>query len=246
MELTTLSLALECPICQAGFTAEQVDASRLPARQRVRSDFYEDRGVRYQALTIPQCPYCLFAGPKPWFDRGADDWSDEVRAFVRDEIAPGLSAESMTGAGKYEIAMRIAIFEGMPAYEIALFAARAAWCCVDEGDTEAERYYQRFAARWLMKAIGGTGMGSDHKGSLPEPDRALYTYLVGELWRRIGEMALAATWFARVEREIYEPAAQDYLRQLTRSQQRAPGEWYSVQVPETPVRKARSRGQATT
>ena len=58
---------------------------------------------------------------------------------------------------------------------------RAAWCCVDEGDSEAERFFRRKAAWKFEEALGSfDGVGRE--------ERAVLTYLVGELWRRIGDL----------------------------------------------------------
>jgi hypothetical protein len=52
------------------------------------------------------------------------------------------------------------------------------------------------------------------------------TYLIGELWRRIGDRARAAVWFGRVASEITDPAEQRWLVVLARTQQDDPVEWF--------------------
>ena len=78
---------------------------------------------------------------------------------------------------------------------------RAAWCCVDEGDVEAERYFRRKAAWAFERALSSwDGVARD--------ERAVLTYLVGELWRRVGDTKQAVGWFNRVPNEVMESAGQ--------------------------------------
>ena len=63
---------------------------------------------------------------------------------------------------------------------VADLLLRAAWCCVDEGDIEAERFFRRKAAWKFDEALGS------FDGVVRE-ERAVLTYLVGELWRRVGD-----------------------------------------------------------
>ena len=44
---------------------------------------------------------------------------------------------------------------------------------------------------------------------VPRDERAVLTYLVGELWRRVGDIAQATAWFDRVANEILDPTTLD-------------------------------------
>jgi hypothetical protein len=50
--------------------------------------------------------------------------------------------------------------------------------------------------------------------------------LIGELWRRVGRRDDAATWFARVAREIVDPVAQRWILVAAQQQRAAPKEWF--------------------
>ena len=67
----------------------------------------------------------------------------------------------------------------------------------DEEDTEAERYYGRFAARWFAQAM-------DLYGEVHPDERADMAYQLGELWLRIGDAKHAAAWFERVAEEVVD------------------------------------------
>jgi len=89
-----------------------------------------------------------------------------------------------------------------------------------DGDVEAERYYRRHAVRRLEEALAAFDY-------ISRDERAAYTYLVGELWRRIGDTARAASWFDRVPREITKPAGQQWVLFAAKQQQESPREWFS-------------------
>lgn len=59
------------------------------------------------------------------------------------------------------------------------------------------------------------------------PDgRAVLTYLVGELWRRVGDVKTASTWFNRVPSEIVAPLRQQWIIDAAKQQRDDPREWF--------------------
>ena len=88
---------------------------------------------------------------------------------------------------------RIAEWRGDDTRRVAELWVRAAWCCVDEDDVEAERYYACHAARWLAKAL-------DSFGEFDENEQTTMAYRLGELWLRIGDTRQANAWFERAGR----------------------------------------------
>jgi uncharacterized protein (DUF2225 family) len=107
----------------------------------------------------------------------------------------------------------------MDVRHIADLFLRAAWCCVDEGDVEAERYFRRHAAWKFEEALGGYD-------TVPPEERAILTYLVGELWRRVGDIAKAATWFGSVGGEVTDSQNQQWVIDAAEQQRLNPREWF--------------------
>jgi hypothetical protein len=66
-----------------------------------------------------------------------------LREHVWNELTPRLPTEALSGSEKYELAAKIAEWQSMEPRHIADLLLRAAWCCVDESDIEAERYFRR-------------------------------------------------------------------------------------------------------
>ena len=84
---------------------------------------------------------------------------------------------------------------------------------------EAERFFRRKAAWAYEEALGSYD-------GVPPLERALLTYLVGELWRRVGDVTRAAAWFDRVPREIVDQQNQQWLLVAARQQRDCPRVWF--------------------
>jgi len=57
-------------------------------------------------------------------------------------------------------------------------------------------------------------------------ERAVIAYLVGELWRRIGDERTARDWFDRVPDEVSDCGAQNWIIAAARRQSTDPLEWF--------------------
>jgi uncharacterized protein (DUF2225 family) len=134
-----------------------------------------------------------------------------------------MTGAELAGSEKLELAAKVALWcEATPVVLGDLYL-HAAWCCVDEGDIEAERYFRRHAASSFESALA--------EYDLIEPvDRALITYLVGELWRRIGDERQAHEWFDRVADEVTDYAEQQWLVDVAKRQKDDPREWFSGEL----------------
>ena len=91
---------------------------------------------------------------------------------------------------------------------------------MDEGDTEAERFFRRKAAWKFEEAMSAFD-------GVPRDERAVINYLVGELWRRIGDAVLAEAWFDRVRSEVVDGEAQQWIIEAADQQRDCPREWFS-------------------
>ena len=55
---------------------------------------------------------------------------------------------------------------------------------------------------------------------------AVLTYLVGELWRRVGDAKLASEWLNRVASEVVDAHTQQWVIDAARQQRDCPREWF--------------------
>jgi uncharacterized protein (DUF2225 family) len=216
--MTTLKqIELSCPICCNRFTSQAVLSTNSFGGKR--TDFHE-RAAGAQPLPyfIHVCSRCGYAGSERDFGDEADV-SPLLKEHIWDELAPKLADGVIPGSEKYEFAAKVATWQGAEPRRVADLLLRAAWCCVDEGDTEAERYFRRDAALAFEQALASYD-GVDRE------ERSVLTYLVGELWRRVGDVRRAGEWFDRVEEEVTDPTAQQWVLEAARQQRDCPREWF--------------------
>jgi uncharacterized protein (DUF2225 family) len=163
------------------------------------------------------CGECGYSGGETDFT-APTEVSPILKQQVLTELAP-LHPSTSCGSEKYEAAAKVAQWQGMEARHIADLLLRAAWCCVDEGDVEAERYFRRHAAWKFEETLGAYD-------AVPRDERAILTYLVGELWRRIGDIKSATTWFEAVGDEIVDLQNQQWVLDAAEQQRVNPREWF--------------------
>ena len=229
--MTTLQqIDLCCPVCATRFRSQAVVATNAFGGKR--TDFHERAaGTQPLAYLVHMCNRCGFAGAEREFT-DETEVSALLKSRVWSELAPefgclarqGHARPAVPGSAKYEAAAKVATWQAGDPRVIADCYLRAAWCCVDEGDTEAERYFRRKAAWKFAEAL------SSYDGVSRE-ERAVLTYLVGELWRRVGDVAQAVSWFDRVPAEVEEhgsstEVAAQWVLDAARQQRESPKEWF--------------------
>lgn len=211
----------QCPVCAMNFTAPVADIDRDV--QAKRTDFHaRTSGLSVLPYHIVTCPSCSYTGWPMWYGEAAQNGGLEpkVQTFVRDGVQACFATEPATApATRYEIAATIAELEDRAPDVIADLWLRAAWCCVEAGDHEAERYYR-------IKAVGVLEVALAQFNAVERTRRALLTYLTGEVWRRIGDQKKAAVWFASVEQEVTDLKDEQWLIDAARQQLTAPREWF--------------------
>jgi hypothetical protein len=215
--MTTLrQIELRCPVCDNEFKSQSVVSTNAFGGKR--TDFHERAaGTQPLAYLIHMCSECGFSGGEADFT-AATDVSPVLKQHVLKELAPVRPA-LVCGSEKYEAAAKVAQWQGLEPRHIADLLLRAAWCCVDEGDIEAERYFRRHAAWKFDEAL------QSYDG-VPREERAILTYLVGELWRRIGDTRKATSWFESVPGEVIDSQNQQWVIDAADQQRLNPREWF--------------------
>ena len=216
--MTTLQqIELRCPICDTRFRSQAVVSTNSFGGKR--TDFHERAaGTQPLPYLVHMCSRCGYSGAERDFAEEADV-SPMLKEHVWNELAPCISCGSVVGSEKYEAASKVAEWQGMEPRHLADLLLRAAWCCVDEGDIEAERYYRRRAAWMFERSL-------ESYDGVARDERAVLTYLVGELWRRVGDVRQANQWFERVPDEITDVPSQQWVLDAARQQRDCPREWF--------------------
>ena len=216
--MSTLKLIdLCCPVCKSHFQSQSVVTTNSAGGKR--TDFHERAaGTQPLPYLVHMCGRCGYSGAESDFTEGTDV-NPLVKSQVWNKLAPNL-CEPVAGSEKYQAAAKVAEWQSREPRHIGDLLLRAAWCCVDEEDHEAERYFRRHAAWMFERALQSyDGVSRDERG--------LFTYLVGELWRRVGDTAKAAEWFNKVPDEITDPKAQQWLLDAAKQQRDCPREWFN-------------------
>jgi uncharacterized protein len=216
--MTTLrQIELRCPVCDNEFKSQSVVSTNAFGGKR--TDFHERAaGTQPLAYLIHMCSACGYSGAESDF-KSAAEVSPVLKLQVFRELTPH-HPSFIAGSEKYEAAAKVARWQGMDQRHIADLLLRAAWCCVDEGDTEAERYFRRQAARAFEEAL------KSYDG-VPREERAILTYLVGELWRRVGDMQASEHWFESVAGEVTDRESQQWIMDAADQQRINPREWFA-------------------
>ena len=216
--MTTLQqIELRCPICDTRFRSQAVVSTNSFGGKR--TDFHERAaGTQPLPYLVHMCSRCGYSGAERDFAEEADV-SPMLKEHVWNELAPCITCGSVVGSEKYEAAAKVAEWQGMEPRHLADLLLRAAWCCVDEGDIEAERYYRRRAAWMFERSL-------ESYDGVARDERAVLTYLVGELWRRVGDVRQANQWFERVPDEITDVPSQQWVIDAARQQRDCPREWF--------------------
>lgn len=216
--MTTLQqIELRCPVCDTRFRSQAVVSTNSFGGKR--TDFHERAaGTQPLPYLIHTCNRCGYSGAERDFGEEAEV-TPMLKEHVWNELAPAVNVTALSGSEKYELAARVADWQSLEPRHIADLLLRAAWCCVDEGDIEAERFFRRKAAWMFEQAL-------DSFDGVARDERAVLTYLVGELWRRVGDDAQASAWFDRVPGEIADASTQQWVIDAARQQRECPREWF--------------------
>lgn len=215
--MTNIStIQLTCPVCDTAFESTTYTGERRCADRC--TDFRPRVAGMPLTSFVHTCAGCGYSGSETAF--GADaDVSFTLQERVRNELTPRMCGRVPTGSEKYEAAARIAEWTEAGPGAIAELHLRAAWCCVEEEDVEAERYFRLRAARSYEAALETYAL-------VEASHRALLAYLVGEIWRRVGDDSAARYWFDRVESEIVDWSEQEWIADAARQQRDFPREWF--------------------
>jgi len=164
---------------------------------------------------VHACPKCGFSGYDEDFN---EEYSDDFKEWVKSELAAQLESGALYGGLKYLLAAQCAEKTGREEKEIGDRYLRGAWCAQDEESEELEARCRKESASHFIKAI--------EAGEYEKNDRAAVTYLVGELYRRLGMPDEAAEWFGRVQGEVTDPGEQAWVLTMAEKQKTSPVELF--------------------
>lgn len=182
------------------------------------TDLYQ-RAAGEQPLhsEIHTCPHCGYTASSRDFATSTPRVDPRIRQFVKDQLTPLVHKEkSWSASRKYELRAMIEEHIGAPPHVLAHLYLRAAWCCNDDGLNEEEMRHRRLAIEWFKRAL--------EEGTIEQEIVPQIIYLIGELYRRVGEAEQAGKWFDRTLELAIEPEW-ERLTALALQQMTAPREF---------------------
>lgn len=135
-------------------------------------------GAEPLIFLIHSCQSCGFTGSPSDFKGKV---TSNVTAQIKEHIYPHIKDEHLTADTSWEFAALISEWRQKSPDVIAQQYLNAAWCA---DNSDKEYYYRRRAADWFEKSLG-TGVENP----------VLIPYLIGELYRRVGELEYSNHWF---------------------------------------------------
>lgn len=218
MAIRYRAFTVTCPTCDHQFDTRAVlGAAPILSKS---SDFHDHYGTGDSVLPhlVHFCDRCGFCGEEKYYAESLDkSYTMALRDFVEERLTPNLPWAREFLVDRYEHALKIAEFADETPMYLGDLALRGSWAAVEEKDTESERFFRRIAVQNYATAL-------KHYDLVDAKQRANTTYLVGELWRRLGEESLAQMWFDEVEGLIVDPE-QQWVLALAMRQKNTPREY---------------------
>jgi uncharacterized protein (DUF2225 family) len=189
---TTETHRFTCPLCGNMFDSQLITSTN--SFGPLHSDFYrEASGMQPICLFVHTCPNCGYTGFEG--DFGQQSFSPEFTRLVAEVITPEVKAITLDGKrkidtnGNYYLAALCAQWRGASALELGRIYHMGAWCFRVRGDKDKENFFLARAAEQFEKALAA--------GQPPKDMYAMYAYIIGDIYRRLGEAGRAKEWYGK-------------------------------------------------
>ncbi|WP_341876795.1 DUF2225 domain-containing protein [Defluviitalea saccharophila] len=203
---------VECPVCGNTFTVIAVKQKAYVVESR-DTDFC----VRYKEINpllydVWICQLCGYAAQKSTFP----DISFKRAKLIQEYITPKWVARESEkiidydkAISRFKLALISAQISKAKASEVAGLCLKIAWTYRFMGETEKEKNFLTNALDKYLEAY------AKERFPLENMDEPTVTYLIGELYRRLGNLEEAATWYSKV---INTRAGSERVQKLAREQ----------------------------
>jgi len=182
---TLVPIEVTCLCCGVTFDSQKVTHTNNFGP--VTTDTFEmavgEQPIRFLVYTCPGCGYT-----KASAENGSMD--QETRQIVEERITPKLDGMEISSSRKWEFLAILKEAKGLSDFAVGSLYLRAVWCSSLDGQKADELKYRRKVIEYFQKAFEKEGVMEN---------RFYWTaYLVGEMYRRLGDGLNARIWFDRV------------------------------------------------
>ncbi len=214
--MTTLQThKFTCPLCGNAFESKLVTSTDSFGRHH--SDLYKEaegeQPVCYFVHTCPKCGYTGYEG-----DFGPQRFDQDFRGQVEKLIAPEVKDRQIDTNGNFYLAALCAGWRGAPPYVVGRIFHTGAWCYRIKGDKDKELFYLQEALTHFEMAL--------RRDDTPKEARAVYTYLVGDIYRRLGDPERAKEYYRKVDKELKEHGGEAKIGEFARRQLESPSDYF--------------------
>jgi hypothetical protein len=210
------TLKFTCPLCGNVFESRIVESTN--SFGRLHSDLYrEAEGVQPICYFVHTCPGCGYTGYEGDFQ--PQEFNAVFKDLVAGNITPEVKDRKIDTNGNFYLAALCAEWRGAPLHTLARIYHMGAWCCRIRGEKEKEKFYLFKAAEYFEKALSSY--------EAPPEEIALFTYLVGDLYRRLGDTEKAREWYEKVEQAIKNNGGEPKMLEFARRQLSGPSDIFS-------------------
>jgi hypothetical protein len=215
--MTTLeTLKFNCPLCGNIFESQIVASTN--SFGRLHSDLYKEaEGMQPVCFFVHTCPRCGFTGYEGDFQ--PQEFSNVFRDLVAETITPEVKDRKIDVNGNFFLAALCAEWRGAPLQTLARIYHMGAWCCRIRGEKDKEKFYLNKAADYFEKVLAS--------GEAAKENIAMFTYLVGDIYRRLGDTEKAKEWYEKVEPAIKENGGEPKTLEFARRQLSDPADIFS-------------------
>lgn len=190
--LPLYSIKVACCNCEHDFSTSRV---RPSLKRAIRRDtdfccYYKDENPDYYVVRV--CPKCGFAST----ENSADKLAEWQRKAFHEQVGSRWTPRDLGGKRSWAAALET--------YKLALLCAQSindknriiasllhhiAWLYRYQGETEQELRFLQYSLDEYIKVFENDAMGGND---------ARLMFLIGELYRRLGEFSTAVKWFSRL------------------------------------------------
>lgn len=203
---------LKCPVCRSNITVRAIRASSI---RRLSQD--TDLMVRYSGYN-PMfydawvCVKCGYAGLSSQFNDVSYKQEKDIKKQICSKWKPKKYPPEYdidTSIERYKLALLNAIVKNAKVSDKALICLKLAWHYRLKEDKQNEKSFLKQALQGFENAY--------EKESFPiaKMDEPTLSYLIGELYRRLGDNKTALIWFGRV---LANRAAKNKIKDMAREQ----------------------------
>jgi uncharacterized protein len=204
-----------CPLCGNMFESQIVASTN--SFGKLHSDLYKEaegeQPVCYFVHTCTNCGYTGYEG-----DFQPQSFDKDFLGRVQEIITPEIKGKDIKTNGNFYLAALCADWRNAPAYVLARIYHMGAWCFRIRGEFDKELFFLGEAVFNFEKAL--------KQSDTPKENRAVYTYLIGDIYRRMKDPERAKEWYGKVEQAIKEYGGDPKFIEFARRQLSSPSDYF--------------------